>query len=767
MATLVLKLLGPPCLALPDGTRLEGAAASKSLALLTFLALEPGAHPRPELAALLWGESHEEEARGALRQMLKRLRDLLGEALQVERHSVELRGPISCDVSDFLSTLPNDPATAARLDVPGFLSGLTVRHSAAFDEWAEAKRRTLLRHYQQALGSLARAAMAHWRWREAVSWADRWLAYDPLSDEAAGLVTEALYLSGDREGALERFREHRDRLAREAGSKPGPALLELGRRIETDVATGAQRQVSDEWYAKGSFEATLVGRDEHWARLTKAWRAVARSQGRVVLIEGEAGVGKTRLAEEFLRWARTEGSTVLRGRGYDPQAGIPYGPIVEAMREALGAPGLAGTDPEWLTEAARLLPELRRRFPGLPETPAPGGAADRGRLFEAVAQLVLAVAAEQSVVLFVDDLQWCDSETCALIHFLARRLEGAAVLLIGTLTLGEMERDAPAARLCRALRTQSQATVVTPAPLTEEEVWQMIRDMGRIQAPTGARRLAARIHEVTGGNPFYLIELLKTLFAQGLLVADPETGEWAASQEADVAESRGFPMSRTVHDAIAERVERLAYELRDLLVTLAVAGLGCRTELLSHVHGISRLHAAALCDALVERRLVIEDSGLYRCAHPVIAAVVREGLTASRRREVHRAVALSLELVTPPAEAADFAGEIARHAERGGERALAYRQALLASEAAVARYAMEEALSWLDLAAGTAQETGEADTVNRRTADLLERAGWSEPPHPARISGRQSKGIARGDLDLTGVEGRQGRVAGAAGAPKP
>ncbi|MGH7703041.1 MAG: ATP-binding protein, partial [Gemmatimonadales bacterium] len=645
-------------------------AASKSLALLTFLALEPGAHSREELATLLWGESAEEEARGAFRQMLKRLRDLLGEALHVDRHSVELRGPLACDVTTFLSALSDDPAEAVKLDVPNFLNGLTVRHSPAFDEWADAKRQTLLRRYQQALGALAREALAHWRWRDVVTWADRWLACDPLSDEAARLATEALYLSGDREGALRRFGEHRDRLAREAGSKPGPALLELGRRIETDVAAGARREVSDEWYAKGSFEATLVGRDEHWARLTKAWQAVARSKGRVVLIEGEAGVGKTRLAEEFLRWARTEGSTVLRGRGYDPQAGIPYGPIVEAMREALAAPGLAGTDPEWLTEAARLLPELRRRFPGLPEPPAPGGAADRWRLFEGLAQLVLAVSAEQPVVFFVDDLQWCDGETCALIHFLARRLEGSAVLLIGTMTLGELERDAPAARLCRALRTQSHATVVTPAPLTEEEVWHMIREMGRIQAPTGARRLAARIHEVTGGNPFYVIELLKTLFAQGLLAVDAETGEWVASQEADAAESGGFPMSRTVHDAIAERVERLAYELRDLLVTLAVAGLGCRTEFLSHVHGISRLHAAALCDALVERRLAVEDSGLYRCAHPVIAAVVREGLTASRRREVHRAVALSLELVTPPAEAAEFAGEIARHAERGGERAL-------------------------------------------------------------------------------------------------
>ena len=101
--------------------------------------------------------------------------------------------------------------------------------------------------------------------------------------------------------------------------------------------------------------------------------------------------------------------------------------------------------------------------------------------------------------------------------------------------------------------------------------------------------------------------------------------------------------------------------------------------MLSHVHGISRLHAAALGDALVDRHLAVEEGGAYRCIHPVIAHMVRDGLTASRRQETHRSLALALELALGPDEAADSAGEIARHADRGGERALAYRYALLAA----------------------------------------------------------------------------------------
>src|SRR2546428_2408094 len=113
---------------------------------------------------------------------------------------------------------------------------------------------------------------------------------------------------------------------------------------------------------------------------------------------------------------------------------------------------------------------------------------------------------------------------------------------------------------------------------------------------------------------------------------------------------------------------------------------------------MSRLRAAALADALVERRLLAEEGGVYRCAHPMIAEVVRDGLTPARRHELHRAIALSLEIVTPAAGLREVAGEIARHGERGGERPLAYRYALLASEAAAGRHAVEETLSSLGVA---------------------------------------------------------------------
>ena len=748
MASVALTLLGRPSVAFTDGT-LAPQPGAKGLALLTYLVLEPGPHTREELAGLLWGESSEAEARASLRQALKHLRTDLGEIIRCDRAVVELAAPIECEVMDFRRLVVQEPQRALTTDIPRFLAGFSIRHAPQFDEWIAATRRDLLQRFENALGTMAREAMGQWRWRDAIELADRWLNCDPLSDEAARLGVEARYLSGDRGAALAQFNEYRTTVMRETGSEPSRSLFNLIRRVEADAAPISARPITDEWYARApSFEASLIGREEEWGHLEKAWKTVRKGAGRIVLIEGEAGVGKSRLAEEFLRWVVADGGTVLRGRGYDVRAGIPFEPVVEVLRDALGAPGLAGTAPEWLTEVTRLLPELRQRFPALPEPRAPADSAEGWRLFEGVAQLVLALAAERPLVISLDDLQWCDGDSCNLLRFLVRRSEPVPVLWLGTLCLGEVERDAAASRLCRVLRAKPHAKVVPLGPLTEEQLWRMIREMGHVSTPTGARRFANRIFGVTGGNPFYVIELLKTMFAQGLLAVDEDSGEWTAAPSAGAEPGREFPVSQTVHDVIAERVERLPEQLSELLITIAVAGAGCRTEVLSHMHGMSRLHAAGVGDALVDRRLVVEEGGVYRCAHPVIAHVVRDGLTVSRRREVHRSLALSLERVISTEDGREVAREIARHADRGGEPALAYRFALIASEGAVERYAFAEALSWLDLAATNARGATEADAVNRLTADVLEAAGWSEAPPLSKLGGPVTRELVREDFDL-------------------
>src|SRR3989454_4269220 len=395
MSGLTLQLLGPPSASVSRAPPGPGMGAAKNLALLAYLALEPGSHSRESLAALLWGESPEHAARASLRQALRRLRAAVGDDLHIGHNTVELRGPVECDVTAFLATAHGHPERAAGFDVPRFLAGLSLRHARGFEEWADLKRRELLRRYEDVLRVTTRQAIADSRWRDAVSGADRWLACDPLSEEATRLAMEAHYLDRDCGAALGRFAAYRARLARDIGAQPGAAVVELAQRIESETPAAGRTPPAELETPVPSFQASLVGRDGQWRALAAFWRAVATGSGRVTLLEGEAGVGKTRLAEEFLRWVRAEGGTVLRGRGYDPATGIPYGPIVEALRGTLAAPGLGGAAPEWLTEASRLVPELRQRFPTLPPPPAPADVSGRARLFEAVAQLGLAVRSEE------------------------------------------------------------------------------------------------------------------------------------------------------------------------------------------------------------------------------------------------------------------------------------------------------------------------------------------------------------------------------------
>lgn len=747
---IALTLLGPPQL------ELSGAApprlGTKPLALLAFLALERGPHGRDELAALLWSDSPPDAARTSLRQALHQLRSAVGDVLHVTRQTVALAEQIGCDVLDFLARAERSPEEAAEFAVPRFLAGFDVPHAAAFEEWCEGKRAQLLAAYRTVLRQATRRAIARSRWRDAITWAERWVAHDPLSDEATRLLVEGLYMAGDRGEALARYEAHKQRLAAQTGAEESASLRELARRIADEARApdpGETPEGADGDALPAEFDPTLVGREREWQQLIRAWEDATAGAGGTVLLEGEAGVGKTRLLSDFLSWTSAEGATVLRGEGYDPGGGVAFAPVADLLRDALDSPGLPGTAPEWLAEISRILPQISVRFPRLPVASGPGDTDRRWRLFEGVAQLLTNLAAERPTVLCLDDLHRCDAETCALMHFLSRRLEGQPVLLLLTVTLGEEERGATAARFCRALRAGGEnATVLTLGPLSGEQVREIIRELGGVRDPEGARRFAAQIHAVTDGNPFHVLELLKALFAQGILTTDPETGEWLAAAGGDDGYQR-LELPRTIRDAVTARYRRLPYELRDLLATVAAAGLGVSAPLLSYVHGISRLRAAALADALVERRLLTAGDGLYRCAHPIILDVVRAALTPARRQELHRIIAEALAAVALDGEALAGPGEIARHAARGGDRTRAHQAAMRASEEATARRAWEEALSWLDLAARMTSSEAESEAVNARTAAILDAAGWAARPESGRPAAlTPARGLSRPDVDL-------------------
>ena len=640
-------MCGEVSLKTENGASVEPPLGAKPLALLAFLVLEPGPHRRESLTALLWSEYPEENARASLRQALSHLRDTLGDTLHVDRALVELPAQPACDVVEFMRLATENPASALAIDVPAFLAGLAIRNCPVFEEWADGKKQRLLDAYRAVARDQTRDAIARRGWRDASDLAQRWTAVDPFSDDAVAALVEARYMEGDRETALTIYRRYVERLAADAERAPSKSLAALASRLES-VGRPSAKITTYKRDIAPRFDASLVGREREWETLKSAWQSVvANGHSRVVLVEGDPGVGKTRLADDFLRSVTARGGLVLRGRGYDAKSGVPLGAAIDVLRSALDAPGLAGVDPEWLADVSRVLPELRRRFPGLPDRSGQTSIADGWRLFEAVAQVLLAIVDETPIAVLVDDLQWCDADSCGLLHFLVRRLSDSRVLWCATLTVGEIERASPAARLVHAIRASHHPDLLHLAPLSVSEVTSLIRDAGRLHAEDDARALASRVHEVTSGNPFYVMELLRTMFTQGLLSADAQTGEWTVQSSA-VASVTDREIAPTVHDVIFGRIASLQPELYAVLVSITVAVSGCRADVLSHLHGISRLHAAMLGDELVDRRLAVENDGVYRCAHPAIASVVSARITTSRRFEVERALEMVSEMIGTP-----------------------------------------------------------------------------------------------------------------------
>ena len=742
-----LTLCGPVALSNDDSTT-QVALAAKALALLAYITLEPGAHSRDELSSLLWGESTELKARASLRQTLKQLKDTLGDHLTLDRTSVQLVTPMDCDLLQFCALANRFDPRALDFDIPRALFGMSLRDAPAFDEWAEHQRAALLRPYRRALTTAARAAHAQGHWVEAISLATRWQALDALSDDAAHVFIDAMYRMGDRDNALATYRSYTTTRLQETGQPPGLALRELATRIEHTTVRATP--TPSRMMARGdgpmpSFDGPLVGRDQAWSSLLNGWQSLAQGVGAMVLIDGEPGTGKSRLLRDFAQFVVSQEATLLRGRAFNAGVDVPFGSILDILRGAVEAPGAAGTDERWLVEVARVVPEARRTFPSLPEGSRALNASGSS-LPEAVAQLFLAVAEESPLVIVLDDMHWCDGDSCQLLHYLVQRLAAAPVFWCFAKTLGAIDRDAPAARLARALRAVPNTVRVSLQPLTRDEVWHLIRVLGHVTHPDGAKRLARRVHDVTGGNPLFVIELLKSLFARGWLTVDHITQEWtqSASVTGELLASELFP---DVRAAVAERVAALPDEQHALLLTIATAGRPCHTSMCSYVHGISRLRAAHVCDALVERRLVAEADGHYLCANSIIEHVVLDAMGTSRRREVHRMIAMAHTDAAVSVGRTPEPGAIARHAEAGGERAMAHRYALLASDASAAQSAWTDAFGWLDLAVACAITADEQRAADQATACVLSLAGLSEVPHRSTTPGA-TRVISADDVDL-------------------
>jgi DNA-binding SARP family transcriptional activator len=755
MGLLRLAVLGSPEV-VHDGRRLV-FPLRKAQALLLYLAVEGGMHLRSKLAAFLWPDSEPADARKTLRNAIALLRRLLADPHLAAApdslspgHSAHLlsqgdliglnpQAPLELDLAvvqqaytaaQRFATPPSEPQRASLISqvqhalalVRGpFLDGFWLREESGFDSWHEQQQQQWQMRVQLLFERLS-------AWQEVGGELDpakvtltRWLALDPLSEEACRRLMRVQLAQGDASAALQVYASLRARLAEELQVKPEAETVALAERIRASLArrgiSPARPSTTVESRSPGELVAPLIGRAAAFRQLVGRFQQARVGQPQAVLVMGEAGIGKTRLATEFVTWARAQGADVLVGHAFELGGRLPYQPLVEALRGRLeeeNAPEDLLED-LWLTELARLLPELRLRYPDLP-APTQDELSARLRLFEAVARLMSALGQRAPLVVLVDDLQWADGASLDLLRYLghAWKEHGSRVLLLGTVSREGVEPKSMLSAQLVDLGRDLPLTQIPLPPLSQAETFQLLEalaaegdhGLGRPES-AGASSASQRPLEALGhvlfarlgGQPLYLLETLKLLRdRQWLLPRLSAEGRWRLSPTGELLAALAGPGSErelvpaSVRAMIQTRLAKMSAPARQLVQASAVLGSPASAKRLWQVAdvevqtGLEALEEAEGLGILREEPAGEGRPGSYRFSHDLVRDVVYTEEGAARRLVLHQRALAVLE-----AEGAR-AFELAYHALAAGEAEAAYRYSVQAGDEALAVFAVEEAI---------------------------------------------------------------------------
>jgi DNA-binding SARP family transcriptional activator len=683
-----VSLLGDFCIR-DDTAPLKDVHTPRLESLLAYLMLHQDAPvSRAHLAFLFWPDTTEAQARTNLRNLLHYLRRALPNAdayLDATAQTVQWQpdAPLAMDVADFDRELAYaDEATqigdwAAARDA--LERAVTLYRGdllpSCYDDWIIPQREELRRAYLDALERLARVLEERGDYQAAIHNVQRLLRHDPLQEAGYRRLIRLHALNGDRAAALQAYHTCTTILQRELEVEPSAATREAYEQL-----LGAETRPPPMVPTTTAY-SPLVGREREWAQLQRTWRAVtAGAEPHAVMLRGEAGIGKTRLAEDLLQWAMRQGIASANARCYAAEGQLAYAPVTAWLR----ACRLEPLEDVWLAEVARLLPEVLAQRPDLPR-PAPlTDAWQRERLFEALSRAIL--SRSRPLLLTIDDLQWSDRDTLEWLHFLLRFDRDARLLVVGTFRPEEVVGDHPLQSTLRALRLEGKVTEVDLGPLDEASTRTLASQVSGTELDLAT---AEFLYRETEGNPLFVVEAVRA----GLLVHYQRRGAAPAQRLAHNSLSGDVGLPPRVQAVLEARLGQLSSPTRELARLAATIGREFNLELLATASNCDEDTLVRELDELWQRRIVRERGRKdYDFSHDKLREVAYGDMSAAHRRLLHHHVARALEMLHA-AKLDPVSYQLAAHYERAGLPALSIPYYLRAAEVARQVYANDEAVS--------------------------------------------------------------------------